>query len=171
MSVSSGILHSEKNNSWRLQGGEAHTEPVHFVQMWVVPDEDGIRPGYEQLEIENDALAGGFVPVASGMAQYADRTAIRIKNRYAALHVARLQPGKSAELPDAPYLHLFVAKGRVRLEGAGDLETGDEVRFNATGGQGVTAIEADLTPATRPPGFALPPAEILVWEMHATLGH
>jgi len=59
MSAGAGILHSEKNDSWRLQGGQAHTDPVHFVQMWVVPDEDGITPGYEQLEIENDLLAGG----------------------------------------------------------------------------------------------------------------
>ncbi|MDQ4037938.1 MAG: pirin family protein [Actinomycetota bacterium] len=154
MSAGTGILHSEKNDSWRLQGGDTHTEPVHFVQMWVVPDEDGVRPGYEQLEIANDGLAGKFAPVASGMAKHADQTAIRIKNRYAALHVARLQPAQSTDLPDAPYLHLFVAKGMISLEGAGELETGDAVRFTATGGQRVTAIE---------------PAEILVWEMHASL--
>ena len=45
MSAGTGILHSEKNDSWRLQGGAAHHEPVHFVQMWVLPDEDGITPG------------------------------------------------------------------------------------------------------------------------------
>ena len=44
---------------------------------------------------------------------------------------------------------------RVTLEGAGPLEAGDAVRFTATGGQRVTAAE---------------PAEILVWEMYATLG-
>ena len=119
----------------------------------MVPDEDGIHPGYEQLEIENDLLTGDFLPVASGMDKHADQAAIRIRNRYAALHVARLQPGQSAELPDAPYLHLFVARGGVRLEGAGDLETGDAVRFTATGGQRVTASDT---------------AEILMWEMHAS---
>jgi hypothetical protein len=86
------------------------------------------------------------------MAQHHDETAIRIKNKYAALHVARLQPGQSVELPEAPYLHLFVPVGAVTLEGAGALHTGDAVRFTATGGQKVTATEA---------------AEILVWEMHA----
>ena len=45
----------------------AHRDPVHFVQMWVVPDEAGITPGYEQLEIDDELLAGGLVPVASGM--------------------------------------------------------------------------------------------------------
>ena len=56
MSAGTGILHSEKNDSWRLAQEHAeHQDPVHFVQMWVVPDESGITPGYEQLEID-DAL-------------------------------------------------------------------------------------------------------------------
>ncbi len=57
-------------------------------------------------------------------------------------------------LPEAPYLHLFLPRGTVSLEGAGVLEPGDAVRFTATGGQRVTAVE---------------PAEILLWEMHAGL--
>jgi redox-sensitive bicupin YhaK (pirin superfamily) len=153
MSAGSGILHSEKNDSWRLQATGRHSDPVHFVQMWVVPDEGGSTPGYEQAEVDAELLAGGLVPVASGMARHA--AAIRIGNRYAALHAARLQPGQSVELPDAPFLHLFVPRGSVDLESAGPLATGDAVRFTATGGQRVTATE---------------PAEVLVWEMHATVG-
>jgi len=153
MSAGRGILHSEKNDSWRL-AGETHRDPVHFVQMWVVPDESGTRPGYEQLEIDHELLTGGLVPVASGMAKHGDASAIRIGNKDAALHAARLQPGQSVVLPEAPYLHLFVPRGSVTLEGAGALSTGDAVRFTASGGQTVTADEA---------------AEILVWEMHATL--
>ena len=151
MSAGKGILHSEKNDSWRLQG-ETHTDPVHFVQMWVVPDADGITPGYEQREIDGELLSGALLPVASGMEGH--DSAIRIANRYAALHAARLQPGQSVTLPEAPYLHLFVPRGSVDLEGAGELATGDAVRFTATGGQTVTATAA---------------AEILVWEMHAGL--
>jgi redox-sensitive bicupin YhaK (pirin superfamily) len=154
MSAGTGILHSEKNDSWRL-GGEQHTDPVHFVQMWVAPDESGIMPGYEQLEIDNELLAGDLVPVASGMAKHDGNAAIRIRNKYAALYAARLRPGQSVQLPDAPFLHLFVPRGAVTLEASGPLGTGDAVRFTATGGQRVTATEA---------------AEILVWEMHATLG-
>jgi redox-sensitive bicupin YhaK (pirin superfamily) len=153
MSAGAGILHSEKNDSWRI-AGDAHRDPVHFVQMWVVPDENNIAPGYEQLEIDNELLTGGLVPVASGMSKHDGESAIRINNKYAALHAARLQPGQSVELPEAPFLHLFVPRGTVTLEGAGDLATGDAVRFTATGGQKVTATE---------------PAEILVWEMHASI--
>jgi len=154
MSAGHGILHSEKNDSWRLTGAESHDEPVHFVQMWVVPDESGITPGYQQLEIDDELLRGGLVTIASGMPQHRDQTAITIQNKYAALHGARLQAGDSVELPQAPYLHLFVPHGAVELEGAGALHQGDAVRFTASGGQRVTALE---------------PAEILAWEMHAGL--
>lgn len=149
MSAGTGILHSEKNDTWRLSGDP---EPVHFVQMWVLPDEPGINPGYEQLEIDHELLSGGLVPVASGMDKHT--AAIRIHNKYAALHAARLEPGQSVELPDAPLLHLFVPRGTVTLEDTGALAPGDAVRFTATGGQRVTAVE---------------PAELLVWEMHATI--
>ena len=154
MSAGRGILHSEKNDSWTLTGDDTHAEPVHFVQMWVVPDESGITPGYQQLEIDDELLRGKLVTIASGMPEHADDAAITISNKYAALRGARLQPGDSVELPQAPYLHLFVPRGEVVLEGAGPLHEGDAVRFTASGGQRVTATE---------------PSEILVWEMHASL--
>ena len=109
-----GILHSEKNDSWTLTGDPTHDEPVHFVQMWVVPDESGIDPGYQQLEIDDELLRGGLVTIASGMPEHADDAAITIRNRHAALRGARLQPGDVVELPDAPYVHLFVAARRGR---------------------------------------------------------
>jgi hypothetical protein len=121
--------------------------------MWVVPDEPGGTPGYAQREIDAELLSGALVPVASGRPEHGD-SAIRIANRDATLHAARLEPGRAVTLPDAPYLHLFVARGAVELEGAGALDAGDAVRFTATGGHRVTATEA---------------AEILVWEMHASL--
>src|SRR5690348_792355 len=152
MSAGRGILHSEKNDSWTLTGDPEHREEVHFVQMWVVPDESGVTPGYQQTEIDAELLSGALVPVASGLAGH--DSAIRIRNRYAALHAARLEPERAVTLPDAPYLHLFVARGAVDLEGAGRLVAGDAVRLTAVGGLRVTAQE---------------PAEVLVWEMHATL--
>jgi redox-sensitive bicupin YhaK (pirin superfamily) len=154
MSAGTGILHSEKNDSWRVQGGPDHDLPVHFVQMWVPPDTAGISPGYEQLEIGDELLSGGLVVVASGMPAHREAAAIRIQNRYAALHAARLSAGESIVLPEAPFVHLFLPVGTVVMEGAGELATGDAVRLTASGGQRVTATE---------------PAELLVWEMHASL--
>lgn len=154
MSAGKGIMHSEKNDSWRL-AGEQHHEPVHFVQMWVVPDEPGLAPSYEQLEIEDEILKGGLVPVASGMPEYKDNSAIRINNKHAALHVARLFPGAPVTLPEAPFLHVFVARGTAEMEGVGTLYEGDAVRLSASGGQQISSHSG---------------AEVLVWEMHARLG-
>ena len=154
MSAGTGILHSEKNDAFRVMPGERAEEPVHFIQMWVVPDETGIVPGYEQLEIDNELLSGRLVTVASGMDVHRQDAAIRIANRYAALHVARLEAGQSVTIPDAPFSHVFVPVGSVDMEGAGTLATGDAARLSGTGGQKITATES---------------AEVLVWEMHATI--
>ncbi len=154
MSAGTGILHSERNDFWRV-GGDQHREPVRFIQMWVSPDEPGLTPGYDQAEVTDDLGDGDLVPVASGMAKHAAEAAVRIQNKHAALHVARLDPGSDVTLPQAPYLHLFVAKGTIQLEGAGGLEEGDAARLTATGGQTVTATDAE--------------AEVLVWEMQKSI--
>ncbi len=145
MSAGSGILHSEMN--------ESATEPVRFVQMWVIPDESGIAPGYQQREIGDDVLDGALVTIASGMPGH--DTAIGLHNRHAALHGTRLRPGDAVSLPRAPYVHVFAARGRVSLEGVGDLLAGDAVRLTDADARRVTAVES---------------SELLVWEMHAKLG-
>ena len=154
MSAGTGILHSEKNDSWTIDGA-VHDRRVHFVQMWVVPDTNGIDPGYQQHDLDPADLAGRLAVVASGMERDRDRAAIGLHNRYAAFHVARLSGGDRVQLPEAPMLHLFVPVGVVDLEGVGLLAPGDAVRFTASGGQRISAVE---------------PAEVLVWEMHATIG-
>src|ERR1700759_4799036 len=111
MSAGSGILHSEKK--------ESSTGSVHFVQMWVMPDETALTPSYQQHEVNRDLLGGGLVTVASGIP--GRDSAISLHNRNAALHASKLQPGDTVGAPAAPYLHLFVARGRIAVEGVGDL--------------------------------------------------
>lgn len=159
MSAGTGIQHSEKNDSWGVDG-ERHDHDVHFVQMWVHPDTRAVEPGYQQLDINSELGplekgSGELVVVASGMDAHRDRRAIFIHQQHAALHAARLQAGASVELPAAAFVHLFVARGTVDLEGTGSLDTGDAARMTAAGGQRVTA---------GPTG-----AEILAWEMTARL--
>lgn len=154
MSAGTGIVHSERNEQWR--DGQSHAaalQPAHFVQMWVLPDESGITPGYEQREINDALLGGGLVPVVSGMTRDSRQTAIHLHNRQAALLVARLETGQQVSLPEAPYVHLFVARGVVDLEDEAVLTEGDAARFTAGGGHILTARG---------------PAEVLVWEMHAS---
>jgi quercetin 2,3-dioxygenase len=143
MSAGGGILHSEKNDSL--------TQPVHFVQMWVVPDETGIPPGYQQHDIGH--IGAELVTIASGMPGH--DAAISLHNRTAALHGARLQPGDTVTAPSAPYLHVYLPCGRLTLDGAGELAAGDAARYTGADGPRLTASE---------------PTDLLIWEMHAKLG-
>lgn len=172
-SSGTGILHSEKNDSWRLDGisgplASEHQEPVRVIQSWILPDEPGLEPGYEQLEVDRELAGGGLVTIASGMPGHADHAAIRINNADAAMHVARLSPGdRPVTLPDAPLLHVFVARGMAELEGAGTLFEGDAVRVTGGGGQRLGLP----TPTGSGPGSTpAAGAEILIWQMHAGLG-
>ncbi len=126
------------------------------MQMWVLPGPGDVAPGYEQHDVSGPLEAGEPVVVASGMARHAADRAIGIAQEHAALHATRLRPGAGAMLPGAPMAHLFVPRGAVDLEGAGTLYTGDSARVSGSDGQRLTA---------GPDG-----AEILVWEMDATLG-
>lgn len=146
MSAGTGIRHSEKNGSSRAQ-----RQDVRVVQMWIPPDEAGRAPSYEQLDISSELTGNRLVTLASGMAKH--DSAIRIGNRFAALHVARLEPGGSVLVPDAPFGHVFVSRGDVEFEGSGHLGQGDAVRLTDSGGQQITAVE---------------PAEVMIWEMHAS---
>ncbi|OBJ57359.1 pirin-like bicupin family protein [Mycobacterium sp. 1423905.2] len=145
MSAGSGILHSEMNDS--------ASEPVHFVQMWVMPDTSGLSPSYQQHEIPDTILTDRLTPIASGIPGH--DAAISLHNRGAALHVARLSSRAVVDLPTASYLHLFVARGQVTVDGVGALGPGDAVRF---------------TDADAPRVRAAQGAEVLVWEMRQKLG-
>jgi redox-sensitive bicupin YhaK (pirin superfamily) len=147
LSAGSGVRHAELN---------AGKEPVHFVQMWVLPEEPGLPPSYEQRDVGAATGAGAWVTLASGMARHTDITAVRLGNSRAALHVVRLLPGASVHLPEGELMHLFVARGRVELERLGQLDTGDAARLHGTGGQRVTGVS--------PPSAGVA-AEVLLWEM------
>jgi quercetin 2,3-dioxygenase len=142
MSAGTGIWHSEMN--------PRSAEPVHFVQMWVLPDTERIGPGYEQLDVSSNLGNGGLVPVASGRAELG---AVSIRQKDATLWVGRLATGQMVHVPDNRYAHLFVAAGSATLEGAGPLAAGDAVRLTAAGSPALSA---------GPEG-----AEVLVWELGA----
>jgi quercetin 2,3-dioxygenase len=51
----------------------------------------------------------------------------------------RLQAGDTANVPDAPHVHVFIAVGDAELEGAGQLYEGDAARLTAAGSPRLTA--------------------------------
>lgn len=141
MSAGTGILHSEINYSAK--------SAVRFIQMWVQPDTERIAPGYQEEQIGHLLDRPELVPIASGRGHAG---AVRIQQKDATLWGARLRAGESLMLPDAPMLHLYVARGPVTLEGAGRIEEGDAARM----------VLADARRVTAPADG--PGAEILAWE-------
>jgi redox-sensitive bicupin YhaK (pirin superfamily) len=142
MSAGSGIWHSEMNSHG--------AKPVHLVQMWVPPDTNRIKPGYEQLDINAELAKGGLAPIASGRGH---NTAITIRQKNAVLWGGRLKPGETVKVPNARYAHVFIARGGAELEGSGSLKTGDAVRLTEAGSPTLTA---DRTLG----------AEVLIWDMN-----
>lgn len=138
MSAGTGIRHSEHNAS--------SSEDVHFLQMWVLPDTQGIRPGYEQLDISAELASGSLVPIASGK-QHAG--AVTIHQRDAVLWGTRLDARGSVDIPDDRHVHVFVARGSGTLDPGGRLETGDAARLTEAPGLSFTAGDAG--------------AEVLIW--------
>jgi quercetin 2,3-dioxygenase len=145
MSAGTGIWHSEMNPHGDKE--------VHFIQMWVPPDQERIAPSYEQRDINEPLSKGGLVPIASGRGHEA---AVAIRQKGAVLWGGRLRPGETVLVPDVPYVHVFVAKGAAELEQAGSLWTGDEARLTTAGGRRLMAAKTEG-------------AEVLIWESEATV--
>ena len=113
MSAGTGVTHSEYNAS--------QTEPVKFLQIWILPDRQGIEPGYEQ-KAYHDELNGRLRLVASPDGRDNSLTL----HQDAELYASRLKAGEEVEYVPAKgrttYLH--VARGEVSLNG-NDLSGGD----------------------------------------------
>lgn len=146
MSAGTGILHSERNDDAESD------QPAHYLQMWVLPDQPGAEPGYQQRDITTELGAGGLLPLASGNPRH--DAAITIGNSAATLWVGRLTAGERVTLPGARFTHLFVAGGSVETTGA-RLGPADTLRAADLGGTALTALTD---------------AEVLIWAMDSALG-
>jgi redox-sensitive bicupin YhaK (pirin superfamily) len=114
MSAGTGVTHSEYNAS--------KVEPVHFLQIWLVPSERGIAPGYEQKAFAPDARRGRLRLVASSDGRDAGLTI----HANASVYAGSFEAGESAELAIGAGRHAWVqvTRGKVRANGV-DLESGD----------------------------------------------
>jgi len=114
MTAGTGITHSEFNHS--------NDAPVHFLQIWIVPDRRGLTPSYEQKTIPAEATAGRLCAVASHDGGDGSVTI----NQDATLYTAVLAPGQAVTHAFAPGRHgwLQVARGQVALDGR-SLAAGD----------------------------------------------
>ena len=107
MSAGTGVRHSEANSS--------KTDAVHLLQIWIMPDKQGHKPGYEQKSFPEDEKRGKLRLLASP--DGADG-AVTI-HQDARLYVSLLGPGQEVkhDLGQGRYAWLQVAKGAVELNG------------------------------------------------------
>jgi redox-sensitive bicupin YhaK (pirin superfamily) len=139
MSAGTGIRHSEYNAS--------REEAVHFLQIWILPERDGIDPGYEQK--------------AFGPAERTDRLRL-VADRHGTdgaltihqdvkLYATTLTPGAALDIPIAAgrYAWLQVVNGTVQASGeslaAGDgLALAEETSLHLASPDGAELLLFDL---------------------------
>jgi redox-sensitive bicupin YhaK (pirin superfamily) len=114
MRAGSGVTHSEYNHS--------KTEPVHFLQIWMVPDARNLAPAYGQKAFDREAARKSFVLLASKDG----RSATIEVHQDVDVWVTLLVPDERRDFPLRPGRHAWVhvARGAVTLNGI-DLHEGD----------------------------------------------
>ena len=117
MSAGTGIMHSEYNASDK--------EPLHFLQIWVQPSEQGGQPGYQQKRFDSE------LPVTTVISPDGRDGTLKIKQD-AFISEVKLTTGQSVELPTDPgrryYLH--VINGALDIDGQ-TLSAGDGAQAEA----------------------------------------
>ena len=143
MSAGTGVRHSEFNH--------AADRTTHFLQIWILPDRQGIAPGYEQLAFSPADKRGRLLTVASpdGPRHVPGTVTIHAD---AVLYAGLFDGAERAELALDPkrlgYVH--VAQGRVRVNGHA-LDAGDALMLDGESliqvdqGHGAEVIVFDLS--------------------------
>ncbi len=139
MSAGTGVTHSEFNPS--------ASEPVHLLQIWLLPERKGLTPSYEQKALPAQALSGSLALVGSRAGGDGGVTIHQDVNLYA----GRLPAGGAVSQAIAPGRHawLQVARGEVEANGQA-LAAGDG---------------AALSEETRLDLKAKTPAEVLLFDL------
>jgi len=141
MSAGRGVQHSEFNGS--------HERPVHFLQIWIIPDTFGIPAGYEEKHFSEQERRGRLRLIASR-----DGTdgSVRIQQD-AKVYAGLFDDAERAELPVAAgrLVYVHVARGSVTANGeplrAGDaLKLQDETGLTLAAGREAEVLVFDLPP-------------------------
>jgi|SRR5271165_418 len=95
MSAGTGVVHSEYNNS---------DTPVHLLQIWILPEADGLKPSYEDRTFTREEKEDRLRLIAS----HDGRDGSTRINQDASVYASLLASGKSLDLPLAPGRHAWV---------------------------------------------------------------
>ncbi len=114
MSAGTGIQHSEFNAS--------KTDPVHFLQIWIIPGQTGLKPGYEQKPFAPEARLGKLLRVGDPEGRDG---AVTI-HQDAQLYVSSLAAGSKVSHALKPGRHAWLqtARGIIALNGT-EMREGD----------------------------------------------
>jgi quercetin 2,3-dioxygenase len=118
MSAGTGVRHSEFNPS--------ASEPVHFLQIWIQPNETGIEPSYEEQRFSATQKRGRLRLIASP-----DRSEGSVLiHQDARVYAGLFNGAEAASLDVAPgrRLYIHVARGEVKVNGVA-LSAGDAIRY------------------------------------------
>jgi len=126
MSAGAGIRHSEYNGS--------ATEPVHFLQLWIVPRRQGTPPRWEQREFAD--RDGKLLPVVSN----GDIPGTLSIDQDASIYLSRLKAGETLAHQSKPgrKAYLFAMEGSLDVNGVA-LAAGDQARIDNEPKLGLTA--------------------------------
>jgi redox-sensitive bicupin YhaK (pirin superfamily) len=107
MTAGTGVSHSEMNAS--------KSEQAHFLQIWILPESEGLRPGYEQKSFPDEERRGRLRLLASRGGEDGSLTI----HQDVRLYDARLSPGQSVShrLGEGRHAWLQVVSGSVSVNG------------------------------------------------------
>lgn len=107
MTAGTGVSHSEFNSS--------QTDPVHLLQIWILPNERGLTPGYEQKAFTEDERRGQLRLIASADGRSGSVTINQNANVYASI----LEQAQEVtyELGTGRHVWVQVARGAVSIDG------------------------------------------------------
>jgi redox-sensitive bicupin YhaK (pirin superfamily) len=131
MTLGSGAFHSEQNAS--------SDEPMRFIQIWIMPDEQGLPPGVEQKVFTKEDRTGRLLRVISP-----DGGDAVLVHGHASVFVSRLESGTTVthSVPDGYGEYVYVIEGELDL-GDEHLSTGDSAKVS--GETDVTLASAAAT--------------------------
>jgi len=129
MRAGTGVTHSEYNHS--------RSEIVHFLQIWVIPDEQGLEPAYDQRAFPETERRGKLRLVASPDGALGS---VRI-HQDVSLYATLIGAGESVEHALAPERHAWVqvVQGELNLNGA-KLSSGDGAAITGVPRVGLSAL-------------------------------
>jgi len=117
MTLGSGAEHSEQNAS--------STEPMEFLQLWILPDTPALPPGIQQRQFTREERTGRLLQVIGP-----DGDALKVRQDAAAVYVAALLSGTevSHAFPTGRGGYLYLIEGKLAL-GQDQLSKGDAVKI------------------------------------------